>query len=349
MSGRTVGTQTTNITQDKINAKVVDLILDGDIVTSLFMSKGRPWRGEKYKKNFKYTKSTSSGFYTGMGSFDVTQQDITKQLEWTAASMYQSVTLPYFELSVNKTEAVINQEALALESAKADMLDSIGNAFYGDGTSNAFDGLDIIVDDGTVASTYGGQSRTTYAGLNADVTSSVGSIALNDIAASIDAATHGSDEPNLIITTPTIWRAIEDLLFPSITAQYGAAGSTRGKINRMGDMSGQSLTGLAGYTAIYYRGIPIVKDQKCSAGDIYYINTNYTYWSGLSHAKHGTISLGSNIIEGVGNIAPTNHGICFTGFKEPINQDGETGQFLLYGNMICEAPDRNAKDEGVTA
>ncbi len=347
---RTVDAETTYLTQDDIARKVVDGILDGNLITSLIMSNARPWRGEKYKKNLKYQKSTAQGFYTGMGSFDVTQQKNLVQMQWTPASVYGSVTLPYFELSVNKSMPVIQQEALAMESAKDDLLDMIGDAFYGDGTGNAFDGLANIVDNGAVAATYAGLTRSSYDALDANVTTSVGSLDLDDIGASIDAATIGSEEPDLIITTKTLWRAIEDLLFPSVTAQYGVAGSKRGKINRLGDVgAGQTLTGLAGYTSIYYRGIPFVKDAKCTDGYIYYLNRKWLFWSGLAHAKHGMVDLGGGIIEGVDNEVPQNHGICFTGFKEPINQDGETGQFLAYGQMICENPRTNACDQGVTA
>ncbi len=237
-----------------------------------------------------------------------------------------------------------------MQSAAQDLLDNIGTAFYGSGTGDACDGLDKIVDDSTVAANYAGLARATYAALNADVTSSVGSITLDTIGNSIDAATVGSEEPDIIITTKTLWRALEDLLFPSIMASYGAAGSKRGKVNRLGDVgAGQTLTALAGYTAIYYRGIPIVKDAKCTSGDIYYLNRKFTYWTGLTHPRYGQVNLGGDLIEGVDNMVPTNHGIAWTGFKIPINQDGETGQFIMYGQMVSEAPRLNSKDESVTS
>ena len=202
----------------------------------------------------------------------------------------------------------------------------------------------------SVASTYAGLTRSSYDALDADVSTSVGSITLDTLGSSIDAATVGALEPDIIITTPTLWRAIEDLLFPSVTATYGAAGSKRGKVNRLGDTSGQTLTGLAGYTAIFYRGIAIVKDQKCTAGYIYYLNRKSgLYWAGLSHPKHGMVNLGGGLIEGVDNMVPKNHGISWTGFKEPINQDGETGQFIMYGQLISEHPRLNAVDQGCTA
>ena len=347
---RTIDSSTTQVTQDDIAKKVVDGILDGNLITSLFMSNGRKWMGEKMKKNLKYQKSSAMGWYTGMGNFTTTQQKTRVQMESTPASIYGSVTLPYFELSVNKSLPVIQQEALEMESAADDLLDNIGDAFYGDGTSNQCDGLANIVDDGSVAATYRGLTRSSYDALDADVGTSTGSITLDTLGASIDAATIGSEEPDIIITTKTLWRAIEDLLFPSVSATYGVAGSKRGKINRLGDVgAGQTLTGLAGYTAIYYRGIPIVKDAKCTSGYIYYLNRNFLYWAGLPHVKHGMVNLGGGMIEGVDNPVPKNHGISWTGFKEPIDQDGETGQFIGYGQMLCDSPRHNAVDQDCTA
>lgn len=145
---RTIDTQTTYVTQDKIAAKVTDGILDGNLITSLIFSNGRKWIGEKMRKNLKYQKSEAQGWYTGMGDFNVTQQKNRVMMEWTPSSVYGSVTLPYLELGINKSMPVINQEALEMQSAAQDLLDSIGDAFYGDGTSSQCDGLANIVDDG---------------------------------------------------------------------------------------------------------------------------------------------------------------------------------------------------------
>jgi len=145
---RTIDTETTYITQDKIVATVVDGILSGSMITDFFMANGRPWQGESFKIPLKYQKSTAQGWYTGMGDFDTTQQKNLVQMSFTPSSMYGSVTLPYFEVSVNKSLPVIRQEAYAMKSAADDLIDAIGDAFYGDGSSNACDGLEKMVDDG---------------------------------------------------------------------------------------------------------------------------------------------------------------------------------------------------------
>lgn len=350
MAGRTIDAQTTGITQDKITATVVDGILDGNLFTSLIMSNAKPWiYGEKYKQNLKYTKSTAMGWYTGMGNFNTTQQKTRVQMSWTPASIYGSVTLPGLELSVNKSLPVIQQQTLEMQSAADDLLDNLGTTFYGDGTSNQCDGLAVIVDDGSVNGTYAGLTRSSYDALDADVGTSTGSISLDTLAASLDAATHGSQEPDIIITTETLWRALEDLLFPSVTSTYQAVAG-RSQVTRTGEVGpGQALKGLAGYTAIHFRGKAVVKDQKCTSGYIYYLNRKFLFWSGLPHYKWGSVNLGGDLIEGVDNPVPKNHGIAWTGWKIPINQDGETGQFISYGQIICPSPRHQAVDQGCTA
>lgn len=350
MSRTFTGGDTEQLTYEVVAKKVVDGILDGGIITSLIYSNAKPYSGISMGLPMKYAKSTTGGFYTGMGPFSASVENNLTRMKWTPASLYQSVTLPSMELAVNKSQPIIDQKKYAMESAKQDMIDRIGDCFYGDGSANAYDGLKNIVDDGSVASTYATLTRASYDMLDADVDTSVGSITLDTIGDSIDAATVGAHEPKLILTTKTLWRAIEDLLFPSVQATYGAAGSKRGKINRLGDVgAGQAMTGLAGYTAIYYRGIPIVKDDKCTSGYIYYLNTDFLYWAGLPHPDFGTVDLGGGIIEGVDNEAPSNHGIAWTGWMRPTLQDGNTAQFLQYGNLICESPRHQACDQGCTA
>lgn len=290
------------------------------------------------------------GGYTGMGNFNTSEQTNTVLGSFKPTSTYAGVTMPNLERAVNKSFPATVEETYKMDSAKDDLIDMLGDAFYGSGTSNLPDGLANIVDDGSVAATYANLTRSSYDFLDADVGTSTGGIALNTLTTSIDACTYGTRRPDLIISTPPLWRAIEDLLFPSVSANYGVLDSRRTRVNRMGEVrKGQALTGNAGYDAIFVRGIPVVADPKCTSGYIYYINTDVTFWSGLAHPDYGMIDMGTSTIDGVGNPVPKNHGIAWTGFKKPINQDGRTGQLLLYGQMICEMPRFNAVDQGCTA
>lgn len=146
---RNIGTQTNQLTQESVARKVTDGILDGNLITSLIISKAKRWKfGKKYIHTFKTEKSSAMGAYKGMGNFNVTEQKGEVQGEWTPSSIYGGVTMPSLEISVNKSLPVIDQQAYKMESAADDLLDLIGDYFYGNGTNNQPDGLANIVDDG---------------------------------------------------------------------------------------------------------------------------------------------------------------------------------------------------------
>jgi hypothetical protein len=71
-----------------------------------------------------------------------------------------------------------------------------------------------IVDDGTVSSSYGGLSRASYAGLNATVTASGGTISLLKVRQLSNSVTDGKVEPDLALTDYTTWSYFEQLLIP---------------------------------------------------------------------------------------------------------------------------------------
>lgn len=75
------------------------------------------------------------------------------------------------------------------------------------GTGNAskdFIGLQAAVDDTTSVATFQGISRSTYANWQATRTAQSGAIALANLRTDYDAATRGSDEPTLMVTTPAV-------------------------------------------------------------------------------------------------------------------------------------------------
>ena len=283
-----------------------------------------------------------------MGNFSTSVEANTVKATWDPKSYAQPVTMVNLDMAVNKNDGVVDYLKYRMASAQQDMIDDIGTIFYGSGSGNDFDGLAKIIDDGTVSATYGGLSRTTYPSLAANVTTSVGTLLIDHLAASIDAVSIGKEEPTIILTTKAIFSIIERILFPTTQSQYNA-GNGYGYMTRRGFVQGkQALAGQFGYRAISYRGLPIVADDKCTGGCIYYINEKWLYWAGLAHPVHGTVNLGTDMIESPSDAPSGNHGIAWSGVKEPINADGETGQFFLYGQLICEQPRYMALDSGIT-
>jgi len=139
---------------------------------------------EKFKAgvmNFpmKYQKGVASVSFNGFDQLPTSQQPVSVNMTFYPAFVATNVALSGTDLSVNQTEMqTIDLMKVTMQSRAQDAADDVGNYFQGNGVGKDPAGLGNIVDDGSVASTYGGLSRATYTGLNATVTASGGTISL---------------------------------------------------------------------------------------------------------------------------------------------------------------------------
>lgn len=338
-----------SLTQDEIVPKVVDTVLKSNVLTMRLLSNGRRWSGETVKVPVKYQKNTTSqGAFDGFDTFDTTKVNTRVNMFFNPTGYYQSVTLSGMEVDVNSTKAqVLNLVKTEMESAQQDMIDSIGTIFYGAKTGKNFLGLQDIVDDGNTTATYGGLARATYTSLKSTVTASGGTLSLAVMGTQYDAATTGPQKPTLGVTTETVWGLYESLVQPTIdTNTQGYA-----QVTRSGVVQGRSaLAGEMGFDALFFRGMPVVKDEKCTSGYFYMLNENQIEWHGLKSHKYNEISLGSSTHEAgpYEGSAPKSYGFSWTGLKEPVNQYAEIGQILLMGELIGRSPRLNSVLTGVT-
>ncbi len=225
--------------------------------------------------------------------------------------------------------------AAEMESVGRALPDAMGDDIYGDGTGNsnkAVTGLVAHVDDSTNVATYQGLSRTTYTSLQSTVTAQSGALGLDDIAADYDAAQRGSDSPTLFVTTPAVFTIYEALL--TSTVSHNLSMTQRFRMTAAGLESG-GITGNQGFTALAFRGVPFISDDKCTSGNIFTLNEN---WLDLYEmTPDGMFTAGSQ------------QGFGFTGWKKSTNQDAIVGQLLWYGQMVGTNPRMHARRTGVTS
>jgi len=338
-----------SITQDEIVPRIVDGILTGNVLALRILGRAKRWNGELMKLPVKIAKSTTGGSFQGDDVFSTEKQNTRQLLQFSPKGFYQSVVLIGMEMDVNATPArVLDLMKVEMESAGLDMLDSLATIFYGDGTGNGsknFDGLDNLIDDGSVAATYGGLTRATYPTLlNSDVTSSVGPLALADLAAAYDGAVSGSKRPSLAVTTESIFSDYEALVQPTISTNVDGALArvTRNVVGPRGALSGE-----VGFDALFFRGVPIVADEQCPSGDLWMINEDYLAFYGLKSHKYTPVNLGGSSIDSPADAPSRNHGFHWSGLKEPVNQYAEVGQIVLMGNLFG-VPRYHSKLEGIT-
>jgi hypothetical protein len=61
----TFGTRVTTTTQDKLIPKVVDTILNSNVLVVRTMGRAKPWTGENMKYPFKYQKNSTGTSFDG--------------------------------------------------------------------------------------------------------------------------------------------------------------------------------------------------------------------------------------------------------------------------------------------
>lgn len=253
-----------------------------------------------------------------------------------------NVALSGTDLSINKTpKQTLNLMKTMMASRAQDGADDIGNFFQQDGTAfggKAPAGLANIVDDGSTASTYGGLSRATYAGLNATVTASSGTISLLKIRQLANAITDGRVAPTLAMTDYTTWAYVEQLMQPFQRNTY---------------TDFQNMDAGTGYKAkgLIWDGLTIYKDKKVTTGIFYLLNTNFLDFYGLNYWEGTPVSLKDEQIQGnIYNYSPANATKAFTwtGWIKAYNQGAVNGFMIMGGQLICRDPFRNGKLTGVT-
>ena len=338
------------ITQDEIVPKIVDTVLNGNVVSLRFLSNGKPWSGETLKVPFKYQKSTSGGAFDGFDTFTTTKVNTRAKMSFNPTGYYQSVTMNGMEIDVNATPAqVLDLVKVEMESSMEDMIDSVGDLFYTAQAGKAFLGLPDIVDDGVLIATYGGVARATYAGLAATKTASGGTVSLVKMRTLYDACAVGQHKPTLGVANETVWSLIESLYAPTVRANYDAMGYPQ--VTRFGVVASQgALRGEVGYDALYFRGMPLVKDEKATAQALYFLNENSIQWYGLKSHKYSNIDLSAKFHEGNeydGPGVPKSYGFSWTGLKDPVNQYAEIGQILLMGQLVGKNPRLNGVLTGI--
>lgn len=331
-----LGNFVSTTTRQRFFNKAVDNAYSGNVLFEKLRNSARPWSGgRRIEFPINISKRTQGGSFSGFDTLPTAQED-TRVMVYADPAEYTSSPLTFsgIQLAVNKgPEAFLNLMATEFEYAGKDLADKIGDTIYGDGTGNSskdINGLVYHVDDGTNVTTWQGQSRTTYSNLKSTLNAQAGALSFTDLATDTDAAQIGNDSPNLIVTTPAIFSIIERLLTPTLQVNYGAAPATGAAT---GGMNGIGLS--VGANRMWWRGIPIIADEKCTSGNIFTLNTNHLFLYTLDYTN--------DVVES------NKEGFAFSGFKKSQNQNAIVGHLLFAGQLVGDSPRTMARRTGVTS
>jgi len=316
----------------------VDTILNGNVLFQRIVRGAKKWSGRTLRKSVKYAKNTTGQSFSGLDTLSVAATDNRIYLEYTPSFYSIAVALPGDEMSVADTEdKVMDLMELEIQGATEDMADDLGTIFYSDGTGNSSKdplGLQALVDDGNTVATIGGQSRSTYETLCSTVTASGGTLTLPKMATLYTAVSSGSMTPSVFITTEAVWNLYEQLLQPQERITKTA-----------GIMKG--VKGGTGFTALEYKGKPVIADEKCTSGYFYALNEDFLDWYALPAKGCKPISYKSQI-EGNDYDAPLGLGFSWSDWIRPANAYGVVGHIYFGGQFITTNPKRSGVETDIT-
>ena len=329
-------------TNDELIPKLVDTVLNSNVFATRMLGAAKKWPATStVKQPIKVSKNSTGTSFSGFDTFSTNATNNRVLLEYLPKFYQITVALPLDELSVNQTDAkALDLAALELASGAQDMADDIGTLLYSDGTGNSskdFLGLGAIVDDGATIATIGGQSRATYSTLASTVTASGGALTLAKMATLYSAVASGAQKPTLGLANETVCNLYETLLQPQERLPKDVA------------MVKGGYPGGTGFTGYFYKGFPVLADEKATAQTLFFINEDFIDWYALPVAMTEPAKFKSVDIKGNDYSSVMGLGFSFSGWIKPSNQAAVVGHIYLGGELCTSNPKRHGKLTGVTS
>jgi hypothetical protein len=322
----------TAITRELVLPKIADQIGKTSKGFGRFLSMAKKKNGGKdIQKVVKYRHNAQGGYYAGLSMLKTSQEQTKTRATFVWTQAYQAIVLSNIELAKNGITAaaaegndvkVADLMATEMEDAQEALKDRLSTAFYGDGTVNAegydtMDGLQAAIDDGTNVATYGSIDRTVYTWWKANYTDVSGALTTAAMATIYDSCENGGKSPDLILTTKAIWSDYEALMQAQIRFI-----NEDGSANNM-DIGGGTLA---------FRTTPVVKDEYCPAGKMFFVNTSTFELCFMDHPNHPT----------------DENGFAMRPLREPDSQDGQVGFIFFYHQLVCIEPRANGQLDNIS-
>lgn len=351
-----LGNRVTSTTQSKLMPYLVDTFLNGNVFATRQMGAAKRYNGERMKFPIKWVNNTTGTSFAGYDTFSTAPTDNMIPLQFVPKFYQITVSLPLDEMWVNNTdEKMIDLLGVTVEGAAQDMADQIGTIFYSDGTGNGskdFLGLNAIVDDGTNVATYGTLSRSTYTTIKATLTASSGTLTLAKMDTLYNAVTSGTQRPTCGFTPEAVFSLYGQLLQPQERINKDVSQiKTRGNYGK----AGTGFYSGTGFTGLYFKGFPILGDEKATSGALYFINEDYVDFFALDPAKASKAGMATAInyksvdIEGNDYSDVMGLGFCWSGWVKPTNSASMVGHIYLGGELIGKNPKRTGQLTGITS
>lgn len=266
--------------------------------------------GNKIIEPLVYAENGTAETYADDDILSTEDTEVLSASEWEWRQMSVVVRMTGIEEAKNSgPEAILRLLDAKMQVAEHSAIAKFNRMFHADGSGNSgkdWNGLDNLVEP--ITGTIGGidaAANTYWRPAYRDTTSEA--IGLAKMRTAFNSAAQGNDAPDVILTTQDLYEAYEALLQPTMRHEDKTAAE-------------------GGFQSLVFKGRPIVFDDDCAAGAMYFINSKY-----LKLVGHQNVWFKN------------------TPFITPNNQDIRTSRILCYGNLVSSNRRMHAVLTGKTA
>jgi hypothetical protein len=286
--------------------QLTDNIFTARPLTYFLQDKGRIRMlngGTKIVEPLIYAESTTVKSYSGYDSIALTAQAGITAAEYDWKQYAASIAISGIEEAKNNGEQeIINLLEAKIMQAEESMREGFNRMFYADGTGNSgkdWNGLGNIVE---ASGTVGGINRATSGNeyWRSYEENTATALTLAQLSTAYNSVSVGNDHPDMVLTTQTLFEKYEALLQPQL---------------RYTD----TRTADAGFQNLLFKAAPVVYDEHCTNGVVYFLNSKYLTLVGHSGKWFSQ-----------------------TEFVRPEDLDARYALIMCYGNLTC----RNAAKQG---
>ena len=268
-----------------------------------------------------YAKPNSGGWYTGPEILTTVPFDVVQDGSFPWAQLYNNVTVDGLTLNQSESdEKAMDYLTAQFEMAKLDWLDTLAVGFWSDGSNpKSIIGINAAVDNGTVAASYGGITRSTNTWLNAQVDSTTTTMTLATLNALFGACTIGGRAPTVIAGDRANY-----IRYQNLNQAPSSSGAVFNQFKNVAMVDQQFAS--AGFDHLMYNNVPWLCDDHIDTvnatgdGTLFFLNEEY--WTFV-------VGQGGNFV--------------IEDFVKPPNQDAMTAIMKLYAQLICANPARQGK------
>lgn len=268
-----------------------------------------------------YKRKTNGGSYQGYDPLNVAPNDTIKSLAFDWKQMYSPVTVDGLTLiRTDSPDAIANFLTMQFQQTEMDLCDLLGTGIWSDGTdAKDIDGIETAVDAGSVATTYGGLTRSSNTHLNAKVDSSTATLTLAALQSIFGQAGEGGRQVSLICSRQEQYNRYWALVQAGQRFPVAAGGH-------------DEQLASAGFTNLLFNNTPWVVDSHV--------------FDGPNTSNSAVVGLNEDFINfGVSPRAD----FYLEDFQKPVNQDAYVSMLLWAGNLMFSNTQRQFKMTNVSA